>query len=231
VRAAAAALTVAVATAVTGVALAAHRTIARPQAKAVATAINLRHGDLPGYAQHPNPITKQEEQIDAQLSKCTGTSQDAAALAKVQSPSFDSPGAVTVSVGSTAMIATSASVVASDLKAVSGPKALDCIGNELRSQLKASLAGKATLISLHGSKIASVVSGSDGTFAYRFAFVLGVKQGKKTIDVPAYGDFIGFAWGQAEVSLSVETELTPPPAALERRLAALLVTRAHAAIG
>jgi len=230
-RAAAAVLTAIVATGLTGVALAAHRTIARSQAKAVATAINLRHGDLPGYAQHPNPITKQEEQIDAQLSKCTGTSQDAAAFAKVQSPSFDSPGAVSTSVGSTAMIAASASVVASDLKAVSGPKAVDCIGNQLRSQLRAALAGKATLISLHGSKIASVVSGSDGTFAYRFAFVLGVKQGKKTVNVPAYGDFIGFAWGQAEVSLSVETELAPPPASLERRLAALLVSRAHAAIG
>jgi hypothetical protein len=121
--------------------------------------------------------------------------------------------------------------VAHDLKAVTAPKALNCLASQLRSTLQGALAGKAKLLSLTGSKIRSVVSGSDGTFAYRFAFVLGVKQGKTTVKVPAYGDFVGFVWGQAEVSLSVESESTPPSAALERQLAARLVARSRAAIG
>jgi hypothetical protein len=49
--------------------------------------------------------------------------------------------------------------------------------------------------------------------------------------VPAYGDFVGFIWGQAEVSLSIESELSPPSKALERELGARLVARARAAIG
>ncbi len=213
-----------------GVALAAHRTVTRQQAKTVAAAIVLRHGDLPSYAQSPNPATAQEERLSAQLSKCTGATPDSAALAKVQSPNFDSPGGGSISVGSTALIQASAATAARDLKAVAAPKALNCLESELSSTLQATLAGKATLLSLNGSKIQSVVSGSDGTFAYRFAFVLGVKQGKKTVKVPAYADFVGFVWGQAEVSLSIESD-SPPSATLERRLAGLLGARARAAIG
>ena len=214
-----------------GVALAAHKTITRQQAKTVAAAIVLRHGDLPSYTQSPNPVTPQEERINAQLSKCIGATPDSAALAKVQSPNFDSPGGGSISVGSTALIQASAATVAHDLKAVTAPKALKCFASQLTSTLRAALAGKATLLSLNGSKIQSVVSGSDGTFAFRFAFVLGVKQGKKTVKVPAYADFVGFVWGQAEVSLSIESEFSPPSAALERQLAARLVARARAAIG
>jgi len=217
--------------AVGGVALAAHRAITRQQAKTVGAAIVLRHGDLPSYTQSANPVTPQEERISAQLSKCTGATPDSAALAKVQSPNFDSPGGGSISVGSTALIQASAATVAHDLTAITAPKALNCLSSQLSSTLQAALAGKATLLSLNGSKIQSVVSGSDGTFAYRFAFVLGVKQGKTTVKVPAYGDFVGFAWGQAEVSLSIESEFSPPSTALERQLAARLLARARAAIG
>ena len=209
-----------------GVALAADRAIARQQAKTVAAAIVLRHGDLPSYTQSPNPVTRQEERISARLSKCTGATPDSAALAKVQSPNFDSPGGGSISVGSTALIQSSATTVAHDLKAVTAPKALNCLASQLSSTLQAALAGKATLLSLNGSRIQSVIRGSDGTFAFRFAFVLGVKQGKTTVKVPAYGDFVGFIWGQAEVSLSIESELSPPSAALERHSGRGL-SRAH----
>ena len=49
--------------------------------------------------------------------------------------------------------------------------------------------------------------------------------------MPLYADSIGFAYGQAEVSFSVVETGAKPSAALERRLAALLVVRARAAIG
>ena len=173
----------------------------------------------------------QQERISAQLSRCIGATPDSAALAKVQSPNFDSPGGGSTSVGSTAIIQASAATVAGDLKAITAPKALHCLASQLSSTLQAALAGKATLLSLHGSKIQSVVSGSDGTFAFRFAFVLAVKQGTTTVKLPAYGDFVGFAWGQAEVSLSIESEFSPPSTALERQLAARLLERARAAIG
>jgi hypothetical protein len=214
-----------------GVALAAHRVIPRQRARAVAASINLRHGDLPSYAQQPNPTTAPEKRINAQLAKCIGTTPDSAALADVQSQSFVSPGTVSIDVGSTAEIQRSAATVASDLRAITAPRALRCFESELSTQLRASIGSKGTLLSLTGKSVPSVVRGSDGTFAFRFTFVTAVNQGKQTVNVPAYADFVGFGWGQAEVSLSIETELAPPPAALERQLAARLVSRARAAIG
>ena len=44
-------------------------------------------------------------------------------------------------------------------------------------------------------------------------------------------DDVGFAYGQAEVSLNVISTTTPPSSPLETRLALLLVARARAAIG
>lgn len=214
-----------------GVGLAAHRTVTRQDAQAVAAEINLRHSDLPSYAQHADPITAQEKRLNAQLSKCIGATADSGALAKVQSPSFVSPGSTSINVGSSAEIQRSAATVASDLRAIMAPRALRCLESQLSSQLRASLGSQGRLLSLSGRSVPSPVSGSDGTFAYSFTFVIGVKQGKQTVKIPAYGDFVGFAWGQAQVSLSIETELASPPAALERQLAARLVSRARAAIG
>src|SRR4029077_5129395 len=103
---------------------------------------------------------------------CIGGTPDSAALAKVQSPSFVSPGSVSINVGSTAEIPSSAATGASDLRAITAPRALRCLGTQLSTQLKASLGSKGTLLSLNGARVPSVVTGSDGTFAYRFKFVV-----------------------------------------------------------
>jgi hypothetical protein len=214
-----------------GAADGARRTITRQDAQAVATAINLRHSDLPSFAQHPNPITADQKRLNASLGKCVGGVPDTDALAKVQSPSFVSPGSGSATVSSEALIMPSQALVAKDLAAITGPRAIGCLRSQLSTEIRASLPKGDSLVSIAGSRVTSVVSGADGTFAYRFKFVLGVKQGTKTTKVPAYGDFVGFTYGQAQASFSVQTELTPPSAAFERQVAARLVSRARAAIG
>jgi hypothetical protein len=62
-------------------------------------------------------------------------------------------------------------------------------------------------------------------------FDVSVRDGTSTVTVPVYVDQIGFADGQAEVTLEVQSTSVKPSASLERRLAGLLVTRARAAIG
>ena len=52
-----------------------------------------------------------------------------------------------------------------------------------------------------------------------------------TLILPLYVDVIGFDYGQAEVSLTVEAVGSKPSTSLERRLAVLLLARARAAIG
>jgi hypothetical protein len=80
-------------------------------------------------------------------------------------------------------------------------------------------------------RLPSVMTGSDGAFAIRVTVVVHVTRGAATASVPVYIDSLGFAYGQAEVSLTVERAIAAPPASLERQLAALLLARAHAAIG
>ena len=58
-----------------------------------------------------------------------------------------------------------------------------------------------------------------------------VAQGGKTVTLPVYADEIGFSDGQAEVSLVLNSAVTPPSTSLERRLAAVLVARARATLG
>jgi len=58
-----------------------------------------------------------------------------------------------------------------------------------------------------------------------------VGQGGTHVSVPVYADDIGFADGQAEVSLVLNTAVNAPSASLERRLAAVLVARARATLG
>ena len=70
-------------------------------------------------------------------------------------------------------------------------------------------------------------------FAHR-AVALGDQQRQAEHAAPAlpFGDdVVGFAYGQAEVTLNVQTTLTPPSATLERSLGAALLKRARTALG
>jgi len=210
-------------------ALASHRTISRSQAQSVAVAISLRHSDLPTLGQHSNPITAQERSLNAQLTACIGGVAESMALAEAQSPSFGA-GSSSVTINSDTEILPSAALVANDLAAITGSRGLPCLQAELGRQLRAS-AAKGETLTIHGAPLPSVVSGSDGTFAIRFSVVVRATSGTTTVSVPLYADFIGFAYGQAEVSLDVVQTGSKPSAAIERQLAALLVARARAAIG
>lgn len=213
-------------------ATAADRTISRSEAAAVAGAISLRQGDLPGYTQASNPVTAQERKQGDQLASCDGSTPESDALAVAQSPYFSprsNPNSLTVS--SSSEILASAQLVAKDLHAVEGPHGVPCLESELEPELEATL-GKGSTVTVTGARLPLVVSGADGSFSLAFTFSLGIKQGKKTVKVPVYADLIGFAYGQAEVALDViDTGGAKPSTSLERRLAGVLVARAKAAIG
>jgi len=211
-------------------ALASHHAISSSQAQSVATAIGLRHSDLPSLSQHSDPITAQERQLNAQLTACVGGVPDGKALAEAQSPSFASSGNSSVTVNSDTEILPTAALVAKDLASITGSRGLPCLQAQLASQLRSSTS-KGETLTIHGARFPSVVSGSDGTFAIRFSVVVHATSGTSTLSVPLYADSIGFAYGQAEVSFTVVETAAKPSAALERRLAALLVARARAAIG
>ena len=211
-------------------ALGSHRDVTRRGAHAVAVAINLRQGDLPKLSAHSNPVTAQQRRFSAQLTACLGGVPDNLAYADAQSPTFASSGRSSLTISSNTEILPSAALVAKDLAAVRSPKGIPCLQRQLGAQLKASLA-KGDTITIAGVPLPATVSGSDGTFALRFAVVVGIKHGSSIVPVRLYYDTIGFAYRQAEVGFDVLSTATAPSSALERRLGASLLARARAAIG
>ncbi len=211
-------------------AVAAQRTITRAEALGVATAISVRHADLPTFKQQSNPMTAQEQRLAAQLTKCAGGVPESEALANTQSPNFVNSSGSSVTVNSATEILPSTALVAKDLAAITGSHGPACLLAELRGELVPSPAKDETVTG-RAARLPSVVSGADTAFADRFAVVIRVTHPSTTLILPLYVDLIGFTYGQAEVSLSVMTVGTKPSTALERRLAAPLVARAKAAIG
>jgi hypothetical protein len=118
---------------------AAHRTITRSQAPAVAAAVSLRHSDLPTFGQQRNPITKEQQKLNAQLTTCIGGVPGSLALAESQSPTFSTAGAPAPTISSTVEILPSATLVAKDLAAITGAKGVPCLKSQLRTQLGSSL--------------------------------------------------------------------------------------------
>jgi hypothetical protein len=210
-------------------ALAAIRSITRADALAVANAISLRHSDLPTLKQEPNPDTAQDKQSAAALDKCVGGVPESEAFANTQSDNFVSANQA-VEISSTTEILPTTALVAQDFAALERPLALTCVLNQLGASLRASLP-KTDKATSTVARIPSVVPGVAQSAAIRLEIIVAVPKGKSTVKVPIYSDVIGFPYGQAEISMSVQQTLTPPPASLERRLAGLLLARAQAAIG
>src|SRR5271154_2542461 len=48
------------------------RAVTRSDATALATAISVRHGDLPTFKQQSNPVTPQQQRLTAQATSCAG---------------------------------------------------------------------------------------------------------------------------------------------------------------
>jgi hypothetical protein len=212
------------------VSLASHRMITRSEAPAVVAAINLRHSDLPTLKEQAISTTPQDKRRSAQLAACAGGVPQSAALADVQSSNFVAPGRSGVTLDSDTEILPSAALVAKDLAAIGRPRALSCLVRLFGGALRATIP-KADTVTTHASRLPSVVSGGDGAFAIRLTVVVHVKSATTTVNVPLYIDAVGFTYGQAEVSFTALRAIAAPPASLERQLAALLLARAHAAIG
>jgi hypothetical protein len=211
------------------IAIASIPAITRADSLADANAISLRHSDLPTLKQMPNPITAQDKRGDAALSKCVGAVPDSEAFANTQSDNFvGADQSVTIS-SSTEILPTTA-LVAQDFAALERPQALTCVLDLLGASLRASLP-KTDRATSTVTRIASVVPSIAESAAIRLKIVVAVPKGKSTVDVPIYSDVIGFAYGQAEISLNIQQTLVPPSASLEHQLAALLLSRARAAIG
>jgi hypothetical protein len=213
------------------VALAAHPAVSRGRAHAVATAINLRHSDLPGLAQQPaEKESAADKRRDATLARCVGETPPGEALADVSSPSFAAKDD-SIIVSSEADILPSAAAVATDVAALRQPRALTCLTSSLRSVIAGSLLKNEELTSLSIARLRVAITGADNVTAFRLTGSVRVTEGGRTVDVPLYADSIDVSYGQAEVAVDVFQVAIKPPAALDSRFATLIVNRARSVIG
>jgi hypothetical protein len=229
-RACVAATTVVIVAFAADVSLASVHAITRSAAKAVATAISLRQSDLPTLKQISNPITPQQLRLNAQAVNCAGGVPLSKAYANTQSPEFVGSGSPSVTIVSSVEILPSAALVAKDFAAIERPKTLRCLVSEVSSAFRSALPKSESLNSGGATRLASIVSGTGPSFDIRLTFAVSVHKGTSTVRVPIYVDQIGFAEGQAEITLELQMVPTKPSTSLEQRLAAALVTRARAAV-
>lgn len=230
-RAALAGLAVSVALGLLATAALGARTVMRAQARAVANAISLRHSDLPSLTQSNNPVTSQELQVENKAIACAGAVPLNKAFANTQSPIFQSTGTAGVAVNSGTEILPSTALVAKDFAATERPQALRCLLAELETELKGGLPTTDKLTNATIVRLPAVATGVADSLAIRATIDVRVAQSGTTVTVPVYADEIEFTDGQAEVSLVLNTAVTAPSSSLERRLAAVLVARARAALG
>jgi hypothetical protein len=213
-------------------ALAAQRHVTKPQATALADSLNLRQGDLPGFKQIGNeaPPTPAARKVNAAFAACYGGPNYSDIYADAESPAFEerTPPA-TFAVTETEIFPTAA-LASRDIAAAAGPLGRKCALTFGRAAVSPSKGSK-LVASL--TPIASRVSGIGAAIAWRLTLTqVPTSTGGPAKTVVATQDEFSFVRGQAEIGLDVgTTSAAVPSAALERRLASLVVARARSVIG
>jgi hypothetical protein len=187
---------------------------------AVGEAVNLRRSDVPGMMQ----ILPQGEAVGSHARKVCGIAASLTEeLGGFHSPEFIRGGGKRAeAVRSAVRLAPSPAVAAHHAARNASPAFRACYERFLRKQSRRSPAGP-YVISV--SALPSPLPGVSGSFAYR---VMKRASHPAADRIPIYVDFFGFTAGRVEVALTGLRVSQPFPAATERRLLSLLLSRAKA---
>lgn len=199
----------------------------KAQAHAFARAVNLTASDLPGFkvSSESDHETSSEKHMGEELTRCAGGVGHRSQIAEVESKDFEleeNIGARSVKSGVTVMRAPA--LAARELAAVRSERGQKC----LASYITRTFVGKKHEGATVGPASVAVSSvsapGTSGGFKLSVKMAVTVH----SVRVPLYMNFIGFAYGPAEVVLSTLSLPEAFPAANEQRLFSLLLTRARA---
>lgn len=199
----------------------------KARAKAFATAVNLRAGDLPGFkVGRPTTPSASDNATGDQLARCAGGVVSAKSVYDVGSPEFTlTSGIVQQEVSSEVDVLPSAALVARDLHAVKSARGKKCLATAIGKLLAATKVNGAKFGHVSVESSALPAAGADGSFALRIldsATISGLK-------IPIYFDFFGVAIGPAEVSLTAFGFGRAVPSSDELGLVSVLLRRAQAA--
>jgi hypothetical protein len=207
-------------------------TLTPANAKRIATAIELRASDLPGYTPKPNPFTAADRRVDDQLTSCYGGVAVAKALANEQSPVFTrASSGQQVQVNSSTEVLPSAALAVADMNASLSPRGLSCAQSAVAKAVRAGLEKNEKFLFARTTRLATLLPDVKNSVYVRVVIWIQVTNGSTRLSVPAYDDAVGFVDGGAEVSLNTLSIPLKPDVSLERTLAGDLAARAKAAIG
>jgi hypothetical protein len=200
---------------------------ATAQARAFASAVNLKATDVLGFhvsTEHEHQGAA-EKRLEPELLRCVGGAGANRPPVEASSQAFERGASIlTESVSSQVTVARTPALAAKELAAIHSGHLQGCLSHYFNQLLKSQ--------NLHGASVGPVSTkqgsppapGADGSFGLRFTETLTLRG----VRIPFYIDILGFVKGQAEVSLFTFGVPRPFPAALEERLFLLLLSRAKA---
>jgi hypothetical protein len=202
--------------------------LTKPQAIALARAVNLRASDLPGFTASTTakkqPESLSEKQLEREMLKCVGVLGVNNALAEASSKDFKfEHGILNLSVHSEVSVASTPALAAKNLTALRGKHVRACLSRYLNSFFKHSAIGGARVSPVSLLSGTPPAPGATGSFAWRITATYTLHG----IPIPFYFDILSFAYGHAEVTLFSSGLPEPFPAKAQEKLFSLLLARAE----
>ena len=195
--------------------------------QALASSINLRASDLPGYTVAGKGGSGTNDPQGEALAECAGSTPPSEAVADVSSDQFQrgasGPGAVVV--GSDVTVMPSADQGIHDLAALRAPLASSCLEAKLRPELQKEVGSGVRVTDFRIERIGASAPGTAGAIGLRVLVTLKGPGG--TVDVST--DLRAFVLGRLEVTLFDTAIDGPFPDDEAQQLFSLLVQRARAA--
>lgn len=204
------------------------RPLTRPQALALARAVNLTTADVRGFrASHRRHSEgAQEKRFERGLLRCVGSLGSGGKLAEVASTDFElDRGILQFTVSSEVSVAPTSAAAARELATIRGARVRGCLGHSLDQLLKGQpAAGGGRVGPVAVSSGTPPAPGTTGSFGWRVTATYTLRG----IRLSFYLDMLGFVQGPATVTLFSTGVLRPFPAAAQQRLFSLLLSRAKA---
>jgi hypothetical protein len=209
--------------------------LTKPQAIAIARAINLTPADVPGFkvtARQHEHETAAEKQLKRKLLGCTGGALNSrSGLAEASSKNFKlEQNLIHLSVSSEVSVARTPAPAIKELPVIRSKHVRACISHYLGLLLESDiLKGQKRQpglgpISISISQGTPPAPGATESFWWRITANVTVHN----IKLPFYIDMLGFVYGPTEVSLLSSGALKPFPATIQENLYRLLLKRAKA---
>jgi hypothetical protein len=219
VRLSAGILALAIACAIATAAVAA-TSMTKTDAVAIARAINLTPGDMPGFSASPPTPNTGDGRFGARFDRCAGTVPTSKATADVSSEGFErATQAGYDAVSSEVSVMPASALARKDLKAVGTKRARKCMAAAFSGQ-KAS--GGVKIVS---AKVTSLPAPAANGVAIRIK----MRVSAQGVTVPMYTDILILRRGPVEAAIGWTSGPLPPVRAEEKRLVGIVKTRLNQA--